>query len=712
MSTKWRVIGIGLVVAALARQPQGDACGPGFPTNILVRRADALATMWNGSFEEEAVKFVRVSPADRAAFTAPAPDKVTVGAREQQLYSAGAAYFHFGEFAKAGEQFEALLRLPARARAARSVEAAYSLGRARRELGQYARAVAAFRQVRTLVRAGFVDPDRLAVASLGEEAWAEWRLHDNAVAPVHLYAEQAAFGDHLSLLVVAREAGEDTRAELYRDDIGTKLLALYYYTRSGEMSDEDRAVLKRELARQVTTEARGAAYLAAASYRDGAWEQAGKLARLCTHSPIATWVQAKLALRDGDRAKAEALLRTVEHAAPAGNDGNGDVMYTLDDDPRARVRGELGLLALADGRFAEATDWFARGDHSVEASYVAERALSFDELETLVQKTDVVRAAGPKLNENDDPTTVCNDDSIYDEGTPASNHPYCWATRLLKIYARRAIREHHYDAALDAFGPDNEDAHDLVAALTRADAASGIERAEQLFAAAKIMREHGIELAGTEVAPDWAIYDGGYSRTTLCLPTPAHGYTRYANPDDDDFWYDEGEDCVAPSRADAALVSPLEVARVRASAPAIDERYSYRYVASSLAEQGAELVPPRSQAYTALLCWAAHYAHRDQTRVEELYAKAVRNGAADALEGDFAEECDQPDFAGARNFADRQIDRQAQRMREAARAKAWTWPRIRRAAYKRRRWLLIPLSLFVGLVAMIIARRIARNATP
>lgn len=705
MSSKWRLIGLGVVIAAFARQPHTDACGPGFPTNMIIRRADALTTMWDGSFEEEARKLVAVSPADRAAFTAPAK-KVAASPREELLYIAGAAHFHFGEWDEAAQDFEALLRLPARERAAKSVAAAYSLGRVRRELWQDQRAIAAFRQVRTLVRAGFVDDDGLAIASLGEEARTEWRLN-GAIGGVHLYAEQAAFGDYLSLLMVAREPGLP-RAELYRDNVGTKLLALYYYTRGGELSDEDRPKWKRELVRQATTEERGAAYMAAAMYIDGAWDQAATFASRCTHSPIATWVQAKLALRDGDRKKADALLRQVEHAAPAGNDGNGDVMYTIDDDPRARVRGELGLLALADGRFAEATDWFARGNHSVEAAYVAERALTFDELETVVQHSDPTRAAGPKVNENEDPAHVCNDDSIYEDGEPSSNHDYCWATRLLNIYARRAMREHHYEAALDAFGPDNEDAHELVTALERADAASGIERAQQLFAASKLMREHGMELAGTEAGPDWAIYEGDYSRPQLCLPQPAHGYVKYA-PDDDDGW-DEGEECVAPTRADTAFISPLEIARVRASAPEIDQRYSYRYVASSLAEKGAELVPPRSQAYTALLCWAAHYAHRDQSRVEELYAKAIRNGAADALSGEFAEECDEPDFAGARNFNDRQADRQVERMREAARARSVTWPKIRHAAWKRRRWALLPLSLFVGLVAMLALRRAFRRA--
>ncbi|HUS26945.1 MAG TPA: hypothetical protein VMZ53_00495 [Kofleriaceae bacterium] len=704
MSTKW-LLGLAVVVAALSRH-QVDACGPGFPTNMIVRRADALATMWDGSFTDEAKKLAAVSDADRAAFTA-VPTKLDATKRELDLYRDAAAQFHAGDYTLAAKGFEALLRLPAAQRKATSVSAAYSLGRARAELYDADRAIAAFRHVRVLVRAGFVDGDGLARASLGEEARIERTQRGNMVAAVHRYAEQAALGDSTgwtSLLFLMQVVTPKARAELYRDDVGTKLLALYYYTRTTWLSDEERPFWKKELLRNATTEARGAGYMAAAMYREGAWDTAATLASRCVHSPIATWVQAKLALRDGDRTKAEALLRVVERAGLVGNDGTGDQPYTLDGDPRSLVRADLALLALSDGRFVEAARWFARGNRTAEAAYVADRVLTFDELEAEVQRTESARVAGPKLAEADDPEWPCANEGIYADGTLLPDPSYCWSTRLQKLYARRAMREHRFQVALDAV--DNEQARALVSTLDRADTSSGIERAEQLFAASRILRAHGLELAGTETGPDWAMYDGQYARPLLCLPQRAHGYTRFAVPTDDDYGDDyQGEDCLAPSRDDAALVSPLEVSRVRASAPEIDERFSYRYTASRLAEQAAELVPPRSQAYAAALCWAARFAHRDQTRVEELYAKYNRNGAAGALTGLFAEDCDEPDFHAARDFDERQAERRMQRAVTEARSHAWTWPRIRRAAWRRRRWVLVPLAFLVALLALLVSRR-------
>ena len=379
MSNRSRGVAILLVAAAavlVAPDKPVTACGPDFPTNMIVRRADALATMWDGSFVEESGKLVAISERDRAAFTT-APLQIPASAREQALYSAAAENFHAGDLDGAARGFRAVLRLPAKDRRRLSMAAAYSLGRTEYSRWKSDAAIAAFREVRALARAGFVDDQAFATSSLGEEARVERERRGNLVAAVHLYAQEAALGGSdgaLSLLFVVRGASPSERAELYRDDVGTRLLALYFYTRASEIDDAAQATWWKELAKDATTEARGAAYLAAAAYRNGEWDAAAKLASVCRHAPIATWVQAKLALRDGDRARAEVLLREVERARVAGNALDSDLpAYSLDEDPRSLVRAELGILALADQRFAEAADWFARGARTVEAARAESR---------------------------------------------------------------------------------------------------------------------------------------------------------------------------------------------------------------------------------------------------------------------------------------------------------------------------------------------------
>jgi hypothetical protein len=705
---RWLVTSLALLVGAgvtLGPDQRVDACGPDFPTNVLIRRADALVTMWDGSFAEEAGKLVPVAARDRELFALPV-ELVAAMPREHALYTAAAAKFHDGDLDGAANGFEALLRLPAHERKRLSVAAAYSLGRARYATWNDAKAIAAFRDVRALVRAGFVDDQNLAVDSLGEEARASMR-HDsteqvsNWIRGIKLYAQQAAHGapsGATSLLMVVRSTDASDRAILYRDDVGTALLALYYYTRGNELSGEERAVWKKELAKAVTKGTRGAAYMAAASYRDGDWIGAAKFSSLSS-APIATWVKAKLALRDGDRTRAETLLREVERAGLKGNDYNTEIAsYTLDSDPSSLVRAELGLLALASDRFTEAAEWFGKGQRGAEASYVVDRAMSIDELLVAVQRTQPLRAEKPQ---GEPPT--CR----YWDATDEKVRAYCWGKMLLDIYARRLLRAHRYDDALEAFGverPTKEDDADgdestendpdpagtFVVEMKRAAQTTGVERAEHLFYASRTLRRYGMEIAGTEAGPDWRIYDGGYEGETLCMPSRLHGYTTFAVPDEDGWGYvqEEGSNCALPTKADAAFVSPLEASRVTASAPEIDQRFSYRYVASKLAEEAAGLVPPRSQAYASMLCWAARYASLDRARTDAIYSMYVRNGASGF---EIGSNCEEPDFRRARNFDDEQARRRADQLAAAQNAQ-WTWPRIRDAAWRRRGLLVYPLA--------------------
>lgn len=693
------IVLVGAAAVLLVPDKPVTACGPDFPTNMIVRRADALETMWDGSFVEEAAKLVALSPADREAFSR-RPEQMPASAREEAAYGKAAASFAAKDFAAAARGFRALLRLPPNERRRTSVAAAYSLGRALYAEWKDAEAVAAFRQVRALVRAGFGDRDNLARDSLGEEARIERERRGNLVAAVRLYAQQAALegvGAELSLLFVARALTATDRAALYRDDVGTRLLALYFYTREFEIDEAERTKWQAELVKRVTTEARGAAYLAAAAYRNGEWAAAARLAGLCRHAPIATWVQAKLALRDGDRARADLLLREVERAGLVGNGPDSPVYnYSLDSDARSLVRGELGLVALADDRFADAADWFARGQRMMEASYVVERVMSIDELLSVVQATREARRNAPVVPAADDTADPC---SAWEP--IVGDHAVCWGRRVLEIYARRLVRMHRYDDALDAFASSApaELAKEFTTEMKRADATSGIERAQHLYRASRVMRESGMEIAGTEVGPDWSMYEGNHELETLCMPSPTAGYTLFSTPDDD--YHDPSEGCLSPMKRDADFVSALEAKRVTASAPEFDQRFAYRYVASRLAESAANLVPPGSQAYAQTMCFASLYARRDRTRANELYATYLRNGAG-ALDGQFGADCAEPDFGAARTFVAEQQQRRVERALEKARARSWTWPRIRAAVWRHKRWLLLPL---LGAALVLLLRR-------
>ena len=73
---RWASLAIVVLAGvSLAPEQRVEACGPDFPTNMLIRRADALATMWDGSFDEGARSLVPVAERDRELF-ARSPDYV------------------------------------------------------------------------------------------------------------------------------------------------------------------------------------------------------------------------------------------------------------------------------------------------------------------------------------------------------------------------------------------------------------------------------------------------------------------------------------------------------------------------------------------------------------------------------------------------------------------------------------------------------------
>lgn len=155
-----------------------------------------------------------------------------------------------------------------------------------------------------------------------------------------------------------------------------------------------------------------------------------------------------------------------------------------------------------------------------------------------------------------------------------------------------------------------------------------VNRAEALFKAATLERRRGIQLMGTEGVPDVAGLDGRYSY--------GMGHSELS------------DDKYSP----VALLGPDEETRFAASAPKPDVRFHYRVIAADRASAAADLLPRRSQAYAATLCWAARFAidSGDQAKADAIYRRYVANGAYQAWAKTFGGTCPAPDFDGARMF--------------------------------------------------------------
>jgi hypothetical protein len=506
----------------------------------------------------------------------------------------------------------------------------------------------------------------LAVASLGEEARIDlvegglvtvpWPVPeskaDDAEAArliadaVRLYAEQAARGSKMALLslreVATQLASPDGWLELaVTDPLVRRLLVAYVVARDGQSPFDDSVAGAKDpvvvrVSEAVLAEPAPAAgddldRLAALAYQAGRYELAEKLT-VATDRPLGLWVRAKLALRRGDRAAA-----AKDWTAAVLGTENAGAGTALDTPEKSRLRGELAVIRLSQGEYQDSlrvlfplarTYW---GD----VAYIAERVLTVDELKAFV---DRLPAAPEVLPPPSDLEMAMQRDPV---------------AALRTLLARRLIREGRIAEPLAYFPPSpaasgstsdqRDDRATADAYLAAVEAArpgrpvdwpwQSVPRAAALFEVATLARRQGMELMGTEGPPDEAVLDGAFSE----------GFGQ-ASPD-------------GTARAPSALLGPDEASRFAASAPKPNSRFHYRVIATDHALAAADLLPQRSQAYAATLCWAARYAFdsADEARAAAIYRRYVATGAYQPWAKRFGRACPEPDFKSARTFWLRRI---------------------------------------------------------
>lgn len=538
---------------------------------------------------------------------------------ELSLYLAGAVAFDAGDHAQAAVYFHKVLALPADQRKLRSTWAAYSLGRAqaamREEAGIYtpperllADARQAFQLARTLSAEGFSDPLELGVASLGEEARllkdeGDWQ------GAVQLYANQSRLGSgngysslrQLASELVAMPDGQ-LRAQM-RHPLVNKLLTAYLLSHIGWSFDaqtEDELRLSRLLKDNIAGNFDNADRLAALSYQQGDFSMAREFLGHAGDTGLAWWLRAKMALRDGDKARAADAYAKAAAAFP--RDESWGMRQTADWDyeqvnPGCRAEGEGAILALERGDYLQAFDLLYRSQdiYWQDAANVAERVLSVDELKGYV---DAHVPAPPAVK--------------VEQGGYA---PRPVATRLRELLGRRLLREGRYDEAPGYFDSPQLQADAKAYGQQRKDAGArwtATGRAEALYGAARLARTSGMQILGYEMSPDYAWLEGSFSL---------------------------GTDEVQP----AALLAPAELQRRQGSEAVPNARYHYRYIAADLANQAADQLPHSSQAFAAVLCNGAGWVPGTDQELA-LYKRYVQQGPYVDWAGDFGRQCQEPQF--------------------------------------------------------------------
>jgi len=703
-----RRLPLALFIAASLFAP-ARACGPDFPPELLANRERTLSGMVDGVFDFEAENLMLPGDGLRATPTDPwepyderRSKAEAVGMSEAQvalikeirssasltaaqaldasglpeavkLYSEGALAYGLGELDAATERFTAVVNLSEAQRQPRELWAHYMLGLIDVRYGDGKSAPGHLAKVRELTLSGRPDPLSLAVASLGEEGFLHLSRGHVGLA-VLSYAEQAARQDHsghASLLILARRIAKEP--ELLREHVQQPavqaLMAAYAFTRSDELLDEEArwakfeqfgesgvvamdATLVERLAEVAESAGiknwRGADRLAAAAYRAGRFELAERWLA-SAQGPLALWVNSKLLLRDG---KAEAALLALTQASEAFPEqetwGENSQSAYFQSNPRCRVKAEHAALLLSRDDYVQAAELFfqAGGDYWNDLAHVAERVLSLDELVALSTRLAPIALPAP------------------DAAAAAAEHGYDYAppkrvpsTELRALTARRLMRSANPEQALAWVDPPELRAlaDDYVKAYESAQIGAALARAAAAYRAAQLARTHGMQLMGFERDPDYAIYDGAYD-----LNSP--------------FEYDADYNLIVKQRADIQLgqawVSAGERARVSASAAQPLKRFHYRYIASDWAVQAAALLPPRSQAFAAVMCYATRVIiDQDQELATKLYRRYLNEGPYVAWGRDFGRTCPTPDFAKAQRDLD--AKRWAEYRRSARKALPW-----------------------------------------
>jgi cellulose synthase operon protein C len=596
-----------------------------------------------------------------------------------RLYTAGAVAFHATDLASAAHRFAAVLALPPKDQRLRATWAAYMAGRVAAIPNDRMKTEAMFQLTRSLAAQGAPDPLGLAVASFGEEA----RFHyDGAnallVAPAEsapvtgqaipdnptfkgyslpdgqaasyrdgmtraaqLYAEQAARGSDAGVQSL-RMVAEDILADPDRIDaampspILERVVVIYALawltdgtgdygsindagTRvSGVAPNPALAPLVVAIEKFAGPNPAGADRLAALCYRVGRYDLAARMADKAS-GPLAEWVKAKLALQKGD------LAAAARHYAAATKGFPTD----LDGDNVHRIAGEAGTLALARGDYIDALDklYPLSRIYWGDVAYIAERVLTTDELKAFV---DTHTATSPRKWATDD------------DGYTVVTNP---AQQMRDLLARRLMRDGRYAAASSYFGDPGLRAKARAYATALHEGETDwdpVARAEGYFTAAKLARESGMDILGTEGPPDIGALSGDF---------------------------DVG---VGQSKPGAHYASAGEITRANASVPKPDLRFHYRYIAVDDATKAADLLPQRSQAFAATLCNAAGWMM--ETSGEEASAKAIyrryaAHGPRVPWATHFGRDCPAPNFAGASALQRRQVFRQARHFVSAHR-----WP--------------------------------------
>ncbi len=531
-------------------------------------------------------------------------------------YLRGALAYHQEQMDTARAAWEKLLARPEGERKLRSTWAAFMLGKIAVDKDPAA-AVRWFERTRDLAGKGFADPLGLAQASLGWQARAEAARHQPDQA-LRLYLQQEKAGDPTALTSIRRTCARVLAepADLQRVARSAEARPIFtawtlsVWTRvdyDGPLDPEGARKWLAALRAAGVTKTDGADRLAWAAYRAGDFAAAEAwLKQAPADAAMGKWIRAKLLLRAGKVAEAAPLLDQAAAMLPPAPGPDHELWSAYESNVRPALRpranGELGAVRLARGEYESALDTLLSGGYWTDAAYVAERVLSVDELRAYVDKTwpaDVAARYKPAEPGSGWELVFAGLTPPPDERT-ANDMRYLLGRRLVRAGRYAEARPYlpvPQQAPLDALRQSLD--------AGKEEARPAPERAKSLFRAACLTRHQGMELLGTELEPDWHLWEGSYE------PDP-----------------------FAAARADAKTHKHLgpskdEATRVAHSAVSPAKRFHYRYQGADLARSAAALLPDGGDEKALILATAGTWLKARDSQAAQPFYQAILSCCGD-----------------------------------------------------------------------------------
>jgi tetratricopeptide (TPR) repeat protein len=519
-----------------------------------------------------------------------------------------------GDAVEEREPWERLLARPAAERKYKSTWAAFMLGKSW-EGEDDDKAVEYFQMARDLAKRGFTDSTGLAVAAIGLEARIEFR-RKNFKRAIELYLEQYAAGDDSAVVslqwvsAAALAAGGNELTVLAASSNTRSVMTAYLicnqrggrYADSGSPTTNPATAWLEAVEAQDVNDVESAERLALAAYQEGEFEVAQRWIERARRTPVSQWLQAKLFLRAGKVPEAAALLAKVANLLPVlpASETNettqfADGLRMANDSSdrnsaRKQVLGELGALRLSRREFTQALDALLNAGFWQDAAYVAERVLMTDELKAYVNKS------WPPINTGiADQTESGTGDEVLRPDSTKEDIRYLLARRLTREMRSSEAREYYPAAWQPRFD-------ELVKTLNEGwdESAPATQRAKALFASAIIARTNGMELLGTELAPDWFVNRGSFDS----------GLT----------WEERAS---AARSGQVNIASEVELDRAARHCADPEVRFHYRYQAAFLAWEAAKLMPNNSDETARVLCAAGTWLKVRDPATADLFYKAL-----------------------------------------------------------------------------------------